>query len=155
MATKLHEYPVVANWTGGRDGAGDLTPAHSGKTIPILVPPEFDGPGGETNPEELLTSAVAGCYAITYGIVSKNRKLPVASVKVDALGHVEQAGASFTYKTITLRPTITLEAGATDEQAAQAEEMAHKADAYCIVTNAVRGKVEIVIEPRIIHSSDL
>ena len=150
MATKLHEYPVVANWAGGRDGSGDLNPAASGKTIPIAVPPEFDGPGGETNPEELLTSAVAGCYAITAGIVLKNRRLPVIGIKVDALGHVEQQGASFVYKTITLRPTITLEQGATDEQAALTEEMAHKADAYCIITNAVRGKVEIVIEPTVV-----
>ncbi len=152
MATKHHEYPVVANWTGGRDGSGDLTPAHSGKTIPVKVPPEFDGPGGETNPEELLASAVAGCYAITFGIVAKNRRLPVASVKVDALGVVNQAGANFTYESITIRPTITLEAGATDEQAAGAEEMAHKADAYCIITNAVRGKVAITIEPTIVRS---
>lgn len=152
MASKLHEYPVVANWTGGRDGAGDLNPAHSGKSIPIAVPPEFDGPGGETNPEELLTSAVAGCYAITFGIVAKNRKLPVASVKVDALGQVDQQGMNFTYKSIAIRPTITLEVGATDEQAAQAEEMAHKADAYCIITNAVRGKVEILVEPTIVRS---
>lgn len=150
MATKLHEYPVVANWTGGRDGSGDLTPAASGKTIPIAVPPEFDGPGGETNPEEMLTSAVAGCYAITFGIIAKNRRLPIASIKVDALGHVNQEGANFTYQNITLRPTITLDSGATDEQAAQAEEMAHKADAYCIITNAVRGKVEIVIEPKVV-----
>lgn len=152
MATKLHEYPVVANWTGGRDGSGDLNPAHSGKTIPITVPPEFDGPGGETNPEELLTSAVAGCYSITAGIVLKNRRLPVASIRTEALGQVEQQGANFTYRTITLRPTITLEPGATDEQAAQAQEMAHKADAYCIVSNAVRGKVEIVIEPTVVKS---
>ena len=151
MATKLHEYPVVANWVGGRDGSGDLNPAASGKTIPVRVPTEFDGPGGETNPEELFTSAVAGCYAITYGIISKNRRLPVASIKVDALGQVDQQGANFAYKSIAIRPTITLEAGATDEQAAQAEEMAHKADAYCIITNAVRGKVEILIEPTVVR----
>ena len=151
MATKLHEYPVVANWTGGRDGSGDLTPAHSGKTIPINVPPEFDGPGGETNPEELLTSAVAGCYAITFGIVAKNRKLPVASVKVDALGQVDQQGMNLTYKSITIRPTITLEASATDEQITQTEDMAHKADAYCIITNAVRDKVAIAVEPTVVR----
>jgi peroxiredoxin-like protein len=153
MATKLHEYPVVANWTGGRDGSGDLTPGHSGKTIPIAVPPEFDGPGGETNPEELLTSAVAGCYAITLGIITKNRRLPVASVKVEVVGVVDQQGANFTYKAITLRPTVTVEADATDEQVAQTEEMAHKADAYCIITNAVRGKVEISIEPTVVRAS--
>ena len=153
MATRIHEYPVVVNWIGGREGSGDLNPAASGKTIPIAVPPEFDGPGGETNPEELLTSAVAGCYSITAGIVLKNRRLPVASIQTEALGTVEQTGANFAYKSIVLKPTITLEPGATDEQAAQAEEMAHKADAYCIVSNAVRGKVEIVIEARVVRGS--
>ena len=151
MATKHHEYPVVANWTGGREGSGDLNPHASAKRIPIAVPPEFDGPGGETNPEEMLVSAVAGCYAITAGIVLKNRKLPVAHIKVDALGVVDQEGANFAYKSITLKPTITLEAGATAEQAGQTEEMAMKADAYCIITNAVRGKVEIILEPTVVR----
>ena len=149
MATQTHLYPVGANWTGGRNGAGDLTPAHSGKTIPIKVPPEFNGPGGATNPEELLTSAVAGCYTITAGIVLTNRRLPLVSIRTEAEGSVEQQGVNFTYKSILLRPTITLEAGATDEQVAQASEMAHKADAYCIISNAVRGKVEITVEPTI------
>lgn len=152
MASQTHVYPVAVNWNGGRDGNGDITPAHSGKTIPINVPPEFNGPGGETNPEELLTSAVAGCYTITAGIVLTNRRLPLVSVRTEAEGQVDQQGANFTYKAIRLRPTITLEAGATDEQVAQAQEMAHKADAYCIVSNAVRGKVEITIEPTVVRS---
>jgi organic hydroperoxide reductase OsmC/OhrA len=94
MPAQIHEYPVVAHWDGGRDGKGDLTPQGSGKTIDINVPPEFMGPGGETNPEELLTSAVTGCYSITFGIIAANRKLPVTSITVNALGEVEQNGAS-------------------------------------------------------------
>jgi phosphoribosylformylglycinamidine synthase len=30
-----------------------------------------------------------------------------------------------------------------------AEDMAHKCDAYCIVTNAVRGSVQVTIEPTV------
>ncbi len=32
-----------------------------------------------------------------------------------------------------------------------AQEMAHKADLYCIITNAVRGKVEISVEPTVVR----
>lgn len=152
MASQQHLYPVVANWTGGRDGSGDLTPQKSGKTVRINVPSEFDGPGGETNPEELLTSAVAGCYTITAGIVLTNRRLPLVSIRTEAVGQVEQQGANFTYRAITLRPTIVVDADATDEQLSQAREMAHKADAYCIVSNAVRGKVEITVEPNVVRA---
>lgn len=149
MASQLHEYPVVVNWAGGREGKGDVTAGHSGVSIDVAVPPEFQGPGGATNPEELLTSAIAACYSITFGIVATNRKVPVQSLKVDAVGSVEQNGASFVYKTITVRPTIVLSAEATDDQLKIAEDLAHKADAYCIVTNAVRGKVEVTIEPTV------
>jgi len=151
MPAQLHEYPVVVNWTGGRDGSGDATPAGSATHFELAVPPEFMGPGGATNPEELLTSAITGCYSITFGIVAANRKLPVVSVKTEATGVVEQNGASFVYKQVTLRPTITLSADATDDQVAAAEDMAHKADAYCIVTNAVRGKVEVKVEPTVVR----
>lgn len=151
MPNQLHEYPVTVNWSGGRDGRGDVLPGHSQQQIDIAVPPEFQGPGGATNPEELLTSAITGCYSITFGIVASNRKLPVQAVKTEAVGVVDQQGANFTYKSITIRPTITLAADATDEQVAIAEEMAVKADAYCIVTNAVRGKVDVAIEPTVVR----
>jgi len=118
----------------------------------LSVPPEFQGPGDGTNPEELLTNAIAGCYTITFGIVAANRKLPVQDVQTQAVGQVEQAGATFNYKAVTLKPRITLSADATDEQVALAHDMAHKADAYCIVTNAVRGKVEITVEPEVVRA---
>lgn len=149
MSNQMHDYSVSVQWTGGRDGKGTVSSKHSGTEIAIAVPPEFQGPGGGASPEELLTSAIASCYTITFGIIATNRRIPVSSIHVEAVGQVEQAGAQFTYKNVTVRPVITLDAEATDEQLKLAEDMAHKADLYCIITNAVRGKVEIVVEPTI------
>ena len=153
MAVLNHQYPVTVNWTGGREGNGNVTPEYSQNAIPLAVPPEFQGIGGASNPEELLTSAIASCYSITLGIVTNMRRLPVVGIQVNAVGTVEQNGPNFTYKTVELHPTITLAAEATDDQIKGAEEMAHKADAYCIVTNAVRGKVEVSIVPTVIRAS--
>ncbi len=149
MAVLEHRYTADVVWNGGREGSGSITPGPSGKGFPINVPPEFGGTGGELNPEELLTSAIAGCYSITYGIVVANRRLPIVQFSAAAEGVVEQAGASFKYREIVIRPSITLSADATDEQMKAAEEMAHKCDAYCIVTNAVRGSVLVTIEPTV------
>lgn len=145
----IHEYPIQVEWNGGRDGSGNWTAEHSGATLPIAVPPEFQGPGGATNPEELLTSAIASCYTITFGIIAQNRKLPVQSLNVEAVGQVEQNGPTFKYIGITVKPKITLSAEATDDHIKMAEDMAHKADSYCIVTNAVRGNIEIKVEPNV------
>ncbi len=147
----IHEYPVSVSWQGGREGSGVARPAHSGTSFNLAVPPEFQGTGGGTNPEELLTTAVSACYTMTFAIITANRKLPVTNIETKAVGQVEQQGMSFTYKQITVRPKITVGADTTDEQVQQVIDFAHKADAYCIITNAVRGKVEIAIEPTVVR----
>lgn len=146
---KVHEYPVTVNWFGGVEGNGEAVAERSQTAMTLSVPPEFKGPGEGTNPEELLTSAVASCYAITFGIISQNRKLPVIGFRVKAVGQVEQEGARHSYSDITIRPEIRLALDATDEQVRLTEEMAHRADQYCIVTNAIRDKVRVSVEPKI------
>ena len=150
MATIDHQYPVVATWIGGREGSGTVRADHSGIENPISVPVEFQGAGGGTNPEELLASAIASCYTITLGIIAANRKLPVKSIETTAVGIVEENGPQLAYKAVTVKPVIAMEGEPTLEQLKLTEEMAHKADGYCIITNAVRGKVEITVEPRIV-----
>lgn len=145
---QIHEYPVSIEWQGGRDGSGKVS--GRGFSSGLSVPAEFGGPGVGTNPEEMLAAAVAACFSITFGIIAANRKLPLVDLKTDAIGHVEQNGASFVYTHILVKPTITLAGDATAEHETMAVDMAHKADLYCIITNAVRDKVKIEIEPTVV-----
>lgn len=147
MATTTHYYPTQVVWSGGREGKGHVVYNRSAEALNLSVPPEFGGPGGGNNPEELLTSAIASCYSITLGIISENRKLPVLSIETNATGEVEQVGAGMTFKKIVLEPNIQVSADITEAQLALVREMAIKADHYCIVSNAVRDKVEIVVKP--------
>lgn len=150
---KIHEYPVSVSWSGAREGSGSAKTVRTGIEVPLRVPPEFGGSeGAGTNPEELLASSICACYTITLGIIAGMRKLPVTNIETTAVGEVEENGPQFTFKKMTLRPSITLAAGATEEQAKATEDAAHKADAYCIITNAVRGSVEILVEPKIVKS---
>ena len=148
---KLHEYPVKVEWQGGRGGSGTVSSERTGVSAALGVPKEFGGAGNGTNPEELLTHAVAACYSMTFGIIAENRKIPVAGLEVTAVGEVEESGPQFSYKKVTISPKITLESGATEDQVALAMDMAHKADSYCIITNAIRGKVTIEVVPEIIQ----
>lgn len=147
----VHEYPVTVTWSGGREGGGMATGDRSGEQNDLAVPPEFNGTGNGTNPEEMLTNSIAACYSMTLGIIAENRKIPIISIETKATGQVEQNGAQFTFVGCTLRPRITL-AGTADEAAEKmAEDMAHKADLYCIITNAVRDKVKITVEPEVVR----
>ncbi len=149
---KMHDYPISLTWNGGRDGSGTVLADRSGISVPITVPPEFGGSGsGGTNPEELLAASITACYSITFGIIAANRKLPLISMDVKSVGEVEENGPQFSYKSMMIRPTIRLAADASDDQMKIAEDMAHKADSYCIITNAVRDKVKIEVEPTILR----
>lgn len=146
---KMHEYPVSVAWSGGKGGGGLSSDSEHSVTVNLAVGSEFGGTGEGTNPECLLAMAVASCYSMTFGIIAENRKIPVQDFKVTAVGEVEENGPQFTYKKITIKSSIVLAPGTDDSLVKVAEDMAHKADNYCIITNAVRGKVEIVVEPNI------
>jgi peroxiredoxin-like protein len=150
---KVHSYPVKVSWQGGRDGQGAIQTVRTGQSVHIAAPPEFGGTGtvAATNPEELLASAVAGCYAITFGVVAAHKRLPVIRVDLEAGGAVEEDGPRFTYKAIALRPRIIVAPEATDAQVEQTLALARKADHYCLVTNAVRSSVEISVEPEVVR----
>ncbi|MES1227383.1 MAG: OsmC family protein, partial [Armatimonadota bacterium] len=94
---------------------------------------------------------VASCYSITFGIIAANRKLPLVDIKTEGIGEVEENGPTFKYTKVTLKPTITL-TSPTEDQIKAAEDMAHKADSYCIITNAIRDKVAITVEPNIVSA---
>jgi peroxiredoxin-like protein len=148
----IHHYPVQVAWSGGRAGSGTIALEKGGQPVSLAVPTEFQGSGAGTSPEELLASAVAGCYAVTLGIVAEHRNVPIAQVDVTATGEVRQDGTKLTYTAITLRPRVQMEAGATEEQARQALDIAHRADKYCVITNAVRGSIQVSVEPEIVRA---
>ena len=149
---KLHEYPVKVEWQGGRGGSGNVSSERTGVGATLGVPKEFGGAGNGTNPEELQTDAVAACYTMTLCIIAANRKIPVERLELTPGGEVEENGPQFTYKKVTVSPKITLAPGATDEHVKLAMEMAHKADSYCIITNAIRGKVTSEVVPEVIRT---
>ena len=146
-----HHYPARAQWRGGRMGAGTIALALGSHEVPLAVPAELHGTGQGTSPEELLASAVAGCYAATLGIVAEHRKVPITAIDVSATGEVEQDGARLTFAAITIRANVELTPGATEEQAAAALDLAHRADKYCIITNAVRGAVRVTVEAEVVR----
>ena len=146
----VYEYEVGVNWQGGLNGMGVARGHNMLDAVPLGIPIEFKGTGGGSNPEELLTAAIASCYAMTYGVLAEERGLEVVDLETHAVGEVEGDGERFVYKRIVVRPRIQLEKGANEAMVKHAEELAHSADAECVVTNAVRATVQVVIEPEIV-----
>jgi peroxiredoxin-like protein len=147
MPTQTHHFHVDASWTGLPDGDGVIRGA--GYQTSFGRPAQIGGTEGRSNPEEMLIGAVVSCYAITFAILAERRRLPLVSMDVAADGEVEQQlGGTLKFVSIRLQPRITLSA-VDDAQIRAAEEFAHRAEQYCVISNALRGNVAISVEPTV------
>jgi organic hydroperoxide reductase OsmC/OhrA len=67
-----------AGWSGQISGSSGLLNARTATQV------ELGGPGGGTNPEELLAAALANCYTSTLTSLARVRKLDLVSIETTA-----------------------------------------------------------------------
>jgi len=109
---------------------------------PFSIPEDMGGKGKGTNPEELLLSAVAGCFTLTLAIVLRIQKLPYSDLSVGAEGLVTGVPRDLKYQRVTVIPTI---AGADAARRADYLAAVEKAHQRCFIGQALKGNVEYVV----------
>jgi peroxiredoxin-like protein len=143
-----HHFYLKANWPGGRNDIGDIA---SGNLITqVSIPPEMDGPGIGTNPDEMLLGAAATCYIITLAAMMERSKLEKTSLTMDSEGIVDVTRGVITYKKIIHRPRLVLKADATEQDIQLAQKLAEKAETSCMISRAIKGNVEVQLEATIL-----
>jgi peroxiredoxin-like protein len=149
MAEKeTFRFTLQGSWSGGRLGVG--TVATGGLTAQVSIPAEMGGPGVGTNPDELLLAAAANCYLITLASVLDNRRLPVRRLTLASEGEVEREGGRLTYRRIVHRPLIELDGELSEEARETALLGAERAEKACMISQAVRGNVEVAVEAKVL-----
>jgi len=139
-----HHFHLKANWPGLRNDIGEIE-AGNLKTK-VSIPPEMDGPGVGTNPDEMLLGAAATCYIITLAAMLERSGLEKESLTMDSEAIVDVTGGVFTYKKIIHRPLVVLKSNATEKEVAMAERLARKAETSCMISRAIQGNVEMELE---------
>ncbi len=142
-----HVFHLKTTWPGGRNSDGYIE-AQNLKTK-ISIPPEMDGPGIGTNPDEMLLGAAATCYIITLAAMIERAKLPLDKMQMQSEGIVDVTAGVFTYKKLIHRPTVSLLQHATKDDYKQLEKLIYKAEEACMISKALRGNVEIELQPSI------
>src|SRR6266545_8351000 len=105
MNETTHTFEITSHWSGDE---GVLK--GSGAEIRFGMPTDFGGAAGRANPEELLLSAIAACYQLTFSVLAKRRSLPLRSIELRMEGDVlEQLGGTLKYKAVRLFPRIELD----------------------------------------------
>lgn len=140
-----HHFHLQANWPGGRNEVGTIE-AGQLKTN-ISIPPEMDGPGAGTNPDEMLLGAAATCYIITLAAMLERSGIHQEALTMESEAIVDVTNGVFTYEKIIHKPHVIV----TPKFAAQEEKinrLIKKAETSCMISRAIQGNVEIELEPQ-------
>lgn len=134
-----HTFHMNLGWDGGRNDVGSLE-AERLKTQ-ISIPPEMDGPGIGTNPDEMLLGAAATCYIITLAAMLGRSELSHHGITIDAEGIVDVTNGVFTYEMIRYNTLINVKSDMTERDVTLVERIAKKAKDSCMISRALSGNV--------------
>ncbi|RPJ94067.1 OsmC family peroxiredoxin [Rummeliibacillus sp. TYF005] len=139
-----HIFTLTASWPGGRNSVGEI--ASGQLQTKVSIPPEMDGPGVGTNPDEMLLGAAATCYIITLAAMLERANLETSKLTMTSEGLVDVTNGVFTYVKITHKPKIVIPSTYTEKQERQVVRLAEKAEKTCMISKAIRGNVELALE---------
>lgn len=142
-----HHFHLMATWPGLRNDVGEISVGNL--VTKVSIPPEMDGPGVGTNPDEMLLGAAATCYIITLAAMMERSKLEKVSLTMESEGIVDVTNGVITYKKIIHRPRVILKADASEREVQLAQKLAEKAESSCMISRAIKGNVEIKLEANI------
>lgn len=137
-----HYFHLKADWPGNRNDIGTIQ-AQNLQTK-ISIPLEMDGPGEGTNPDEMLLGAATTCYIITLAAMLERSRIEKKSLIVESSAVVDVTNGIFTYKKIIHRPTLVI---LNEKDSKMATRLLLKAEDTCMISRALRGNVEIELEP--------
>jgi osmotically inducible protein OsmC len=130
-----------ASWTGSlREGTGEVALESGAFRGPYTFKARFEQ-GAETNPEELLGAAHAGCYTMAITALLARERLAPERIHTSAAVHLEAVPGGFTIPRIELTTRARIP-GLTAERFAA---IAADAKVNCPVSKALAG-VEITLD---------
>ena len=130
-----------AGWTGSlREGRGEIALESGAFRGPYTFKSRFED-GKETNPEELLGAAHAGCFTMALTALLARQQLAPTRIHTTASVHLEQVPGGFSIPRIELRTRATIPG----IDAAKFAALAADAKQNCPVSKALAG-VEISLD---------
>jgi peroxiredoxin-like protein len=142
-----HSFHISTDWPGLRNDTGTMSSENF--HTKISIPPEMDGPGVGTNPDEMLLGAAATCYIITLAAMLERSRIEKRALTMKSEGIVEVDKGIITYKEIIHRPVLFLGSSANEKAFTLTKKLMLKAEQSCMITRALKGNVTVRVEPEI------
>jgi organic hydroperoxide reductase OsmC/OhrA len=140
----MHPYPHVYKVSVAAPAEGEVKLAGTDlPDMPLMAPPEFDGPPGYWSPETLLAGAVASCFILSFRAIARASKLEWTHLAADVDGVLERVEGVTRFTRLTVRARLTVPPGV-DE--AKARALMEKAEKVCLVSNSLNAERHLEAE---------
>lgn len=132
-----------AEWNGDlQSGSGNITVGNGAHTGPYSFKSRFEEGEEGTNPEELLSAALAGCFSMALSLILTEAGHPPDSIRTSARAQLRPVDGS---------PTITQMAVKTEGVVPGIDEdefrrHATTAKEQCVISRAIAGVQDITLE---------
>ncbi|MEH6556689.1 MAG: OsmC family protein [Oceanicoccus sp.] len=111
--------------------------------LAVAPPRQFDGPGDQWSPEELLMAAVANCLVLSFRAIAKASSFEWLDIECQSEGVLDKVDRKMQFTTIKTYVKLTI---AASDSAELANKLLHKAEEFCLVSNSLSSQTEIECE---------
>lgn len=143
-----HGFKVITKWSGGRNEKGTFQADHLNGEISI--PSELGGIGNASNPDELLVAAAGSCYIISLAAALERARFTKIQITQESIGKANFSEGKFKMVKITHYPKVSVNREEKEKLIKQIDRIKDIADGNCMISNSIRGNVDIRIKPEIL-----
>jgi lipoyl-dependent peroxiredoxin len=136
---------ATLRWNGFR---GRIEGASSALSVATATQAELGGPGGESNPEELFSAALANCFTSTLTSMARSRGIALGDIETSVTTRLAWGdGESHHLTRADMRTRIASSAAREDVL-----ELVEEAERHCPVCQLLAGKAELHVLAEVVPS---
>ncbi len=139
-----HQYKVSVK---GKPQEMLLTCAENLPLIQVAPPAQFDGPGDQWSPEQLLMASVINCFILSFRPIAKASHFDWLSIECESTGTLDKVGHKIQFTHVQTKAKLTISSA---EQIEKAKKLLNKAEETCFITNTLSClshlEIEIVVD---------
>jgi peroxiredoxin-like protein len=123
---------------------GDVPLAAEGVRVIESAPPkEFDGPGNQWSPEQLLTAAVADCFVLGFRAIAGASKFRWLNLEASTRGTLDRVAGTMRFTRFDTHAKLHVPTGTDLERA---KRLLEKAESSCLIANSLSSERHLSIE---------
>jgi organic hydroperoxide reductase OsmC/OhrA len=135
-----HHYAAAAS--ARPDGDVPLS-AEGVRVIESAPPKEFDGPGNQWSPEQLLTAVVADCFVLSFRAIAAASKFKWLSLEATTRGTLDRIQGTMRFTRFDTHAKLRVPQGTDLERA---KKLMEKAELSCLIANSLSSERHLTTE---------